>query len=295
MANTTNTVCIIDIGSNSIKLLVANKLGALKEDFRGSRIGEGISDDNFIIKEPVIQKNITAILELLEVAKAYHPDLTIITGTSAVRDALNRDEFCQRVLEATGVPVKILSGEEEALTIARGIATDPKLKHFKEFCHFDIGGGSLECIHYKDNAVLFAASYPLGIVRLTEKYISDPKQPIPQAEIETVMRVIDQSVGNFPIKDIPLIGSGGGFSQAKKLLNKDSVLTVNDLKNLMNRLAAIGIEDRINKYHIPIFRADVMPTALAIIIALANKAEAKEVVHSHFALRFGLAAQALDN
>lgn len=289
------TVSIIDIGSNSIKLLVANKSGALKEDFRGARIGEGISEKNFIIKEDVIQRNIAAIIELLKEAKPYHPDLTIITGTSAVRDALNREEFCKRVEEATGFPVKILSGEEEALTIACGVKTDPKVQAYSEFCHFDIGGGSLECIHYKNGEVLLAMSLPLGIVRLTEKYIKDPTQPIPLFEIQRVMRVIDESVHDFPIKGIPLIGSGGGFSEAKKILKKNSVLQVSDLEELLSNLSSIGMQERMSQYNIPAFRADVMPSALAIIIALANKANAKEIIHSRFSLRFGLAAQALND
>lgn len=287
------TVSIIDIGSNSIKLLVANKSGILKEDFRGSRIGEGISEKNFIIKEEVIERNIAAIVELWEEAKLYNPDLTIITGTSAVRDALNRDEFCLRVKEATGVAVKILTGEEEALTIAHGVATDPHVKGYDEFCLFDIGGGSLECIHYKDGKVLLAKSLPLGIVRLTEKYISDPSLPVPESEIQKIMEVVDEAVGDFPIKGIPLVGSGGGFSEAKKILNKDSVLELIDLEELLIKLSSIGMQERITEYKILPFRADVMPTALAIIIALARKGEAKEIIHSHFSLRFGLAAEVL--
>lgn len=288
-----NTVSIIDIGSNSIKLLVANKSGSLKEDFRGARIGEGISEKDFIIREDVIQRNITAIIELLNETKSYNPDLTIITGTSAVRDALNREEFCNRVKQATGFPVRILSGEEEALTIARGIATDPHIKAYSEFCHFDIGGGSLECIHYKNNKILLANSLPLGIVRLTEKFIKDPTQPIPSSEIQTIIRVVDESVHNFPIKGVPLIGSGGGFSEAKKILKKNSVLLLTDLESLLNKLSSIGMQERITQYNILPFRADVMPAALAIIIALARKSESKEIIHSRFSLRFGLAAQAL--
>lgn len=287
------TVSIIDIGSNSIKLLVANKTGPLKEDFRGARIGEGISNKNFTIPEHVIQRNITAILELLKAAEPYHPDLTLIVATSAVRDALNRDEFCQRVQQATGLPVKVLSGQEEALCIAQGVATDPNIKHLKEFCHFDIGGGSLECIHYKNNTVLLAQSLPLGVVRLTEQYIPNPALPIPQSQIDAITHLIAHSTPNFPIKNTPLIGSGGAFSEAKRLLNKNASLEINDLNTLLTQLSSIDINTRINTYHIPPFRADVMPTALAIIIALANKAEVTHITHSHYSLRFGLAAQAL--
>lgn len=288
-------VSIIDIGSNSIKLLVANAEGILLDDIRGVRIGEGISENNFTLKKPAIERNIQAIKELLAKAAPFKPDVTLITGTSAVRDAKNSDEFRQELKKATGLDLQILSGEEEAKIIAKGIATDPNIKSFNEFCLFDLGGGSLECIHYKNQELLYVHSFPLGIVRLTEKYISNPLQPIPIQELIPIKTLIEKEIPNFPLKGIPLVASGGGLSTAKNILKKSSILQINDLEELLYKISALSSPERINIYNIPSFRADVMPTALMIIITLAKKADCEAIIHSSFNLRFGLAQEIIDS
>lgn len=292
-----NRVAIIDIGSNSIKLLVASKAGTLFEDIRGVRIGEGIgeSKEGFNIKAEVIQKNVTAIKELFEEAQHFKPDLNIITGTSAVRDALNSADFCKKVQEATGVTVRVLSGEEEALIIAKGVATDPNIQVHKEFCLFDLGGGSLECIHYKAGKILLAQSLSLGIVRLTEKYITNPLEAVSNAQLQKIKEIIENEVTNFPIKGVPLVGTGGGLSTAKNILKTDSIIKITDLEDLLDKLSKITVVQRIREYKIPAFRADLMPVALTIIITLAHKANANAIIHSSFNLRFGLAEEALEN
>lgn len=287
---------IIDIGTNSVKLLVASKEANLFEDIRGVRIGEGLGEGNagFNIKEEVIQRNVAAIKELFEEAQQFKPDLNIITGTSAVRDAINGKEFCDRIQEATGIEVRILSGEEEARIIAKGVATDPNIPIHEEFCLFDLGGGSLECIHYKKGKISLAQSLPLGIVRLTEKYIAHPAGRVSEIELGKIRDIIETEIKNFPIPGMTLVGTGGGLSTTKHILKTGSVLKVRDLEDLLKKLSAITVEDRIKEYNIPAFRADVMPTALAIIITLAKKAKADEIIHSDFNLRFGLAEEALE-
>ena len=92
-----NKVAIIDIGSNTIKLLVANKMGSVHEGIRGARIGEGIGQEGFTLKEEAITRNVDSVVELLEEAKAYHPEETVIVATSAVREARNGNVFCEKI------------------------------------------------------------------------------------------------------------------------------------------------------------------------------------------------------
>lgn len=286
-------ISIIDIGSNSIKLLVASENGILLDDIRGVRIGECIGEKKFTIKTEVIHRNINAIKELLAQAKPFNPDLTVITGTSAVRDAENSQEFSQELKKATGLDLRILTGEEEATIIAKGVATDPNVKDFNEFCLFDLGGGSLECIHYKNKKLLYAHSFPLGVVRLTEQFIANPELPIPLQELLPIKALIEKEIPHFPLKKIPLVASGGGLSTAKNILKTGSTLKVSDLEDLLAKLSKLTVEERINSYNIPPFRADVMPTALIIILTLAKKADCHAIIHSSFNLRFGLVQEIL--
>lgn len=287
------SVAIIDIGTNSIKLLVANSQGTLLNAIRGVRIGEGIGEKKFTLKKEVIQRNINAIKELLTEAEPFKPAATLITGTSALRDAENAQEFREELKTATGLDLRILTGEEEARIIAKGIATDPNVKPFNEFSLFDLGGGSLECIHYKNKKLAFVHSFPLGIVRLTEKYITNPSGKINFEELLYIKKVIEQEVTHFPLKGIPLVASGGGLSTAKNILQKGPILHINDLEELLVKLSNCTVQERIHSYNVPEYRADVMPTALMIIITLANKADCKEIIYSSFNLRFGLAEEML--
>lgn len=284
-------VAIIDIGTNSIKLLVANRQGVLLNAIRGVRIGEGIGEKKFIIKKDVIKRNINAIKELLSETEPFKPNVTLITGTSALRDAENAQEFRQELKVATGLDLCILSGEEEATIISKGIVTDPQVKALEEFSLFDLGGGSLECMHYKHKQLMFADSFPLGMVRLTEKYITNPRGKINPEELVHIKILIEEELTHFPIKAIPLVGSGGGLSSAKNILKTGNILKIDDLEDLLVKLANITAQERIKLYDIPQFRADIMPTALIIIITLAKKANCKEIIYSSFNLRFGLAQE----
>lgn len=285
------TIAVIDIGTNSIKLLVANKLTPLHTAVRGTRIGQGIGKEGFLISEEALARNVQAISELFAEAHRFHPEKTVIVGTSAIRDALNADLFRQKIKAETGIEVQTLSGEEEATLIAKGVATDPNLTGINEFSLFDLGGGSLECIHYKDKTILSAISLPLGIVRLTEQFIKNPKKPIPQQELQQVIDFIKKEIGHFPIKNIPLIATGGALSTTRSALNKGPLLTKTDLEQFMQTLSSITMQERIEKFNIPPYRADLMPTALAIILAIISKTNANEIIHSHYNLRYGIVSE----
>lgn len=289
-----HTISIIDIGSNSAKVLVINEFGNLYEDTIGTRLGEGMSQDKYAILPEAMERTIKAVTELREKAKQFNPIKTFIVATQAIREAKNGEEFCDKIKSKIGVEVKTLTGQEEAKYIARGVASDPHLRGHKEFCMFDIGGGSLECVYYKDGDCVSAESFPFGAVRLTEQYISNPKGIVAAAEIKKIMHLIEESLHGFPHRGMPLIGTGGSLATARKALHKEAYLSVSDLKKLQETLCSIDMEERISKYGIPRYRADLMPAALAIALALADKGGAKEIVHSYLNLRFGLAAKLLE-
>src|SRR3954470_8064032 len=140
-------VAVIDIGSNSIKVLVAKrdndgKLAALKLRTIDARISAGISRSNPRLSEEGITRGVDAVRVLLADAATFLPTRTILVATSAVRDAQNGREFCERVRVATGHEIRILSGPEEAALIGRGLVADPALGDLRDFYVFDLGGGS---------------------------------------------------------------------------------------------------------------------------------------------------------
>ena len=162
------TVAIIDIGSNSIKLLVAGRAadGALCSHLMhtvDARISAGISREHPRLSAAGMAAGLAAVRELVARAAPLAPARTVMVATSAVRDAENGAEFRAEVQAATGVAVRLLSGEEEANYIGRGLASDPALSGLRDFYVFDLGGGSLECLAFRDRRVVQAVSLPPGL------------------------------------------------------------------------------------------------------------------------------------
>jgi exopolyphosphatase/guanosine-5'-triphosphate,3'-diphosphate pyrophosphatase len=173
-------VAVIDIGSNSIKSLVAkrgNPIEVIHQGLHETRISSGISQTRPALTEAAMQAGTESVARLYQDTRQWPCQATAIVATSAVRDAANRANFAERIRQATGHPLTILSGEHEAQLIGRGLSADPALHGFDAFSHLDLGGGSLECINYRDGELTQAISLQLGAVRLTEQLIDAPHQP----------------------------------------------------------------------------------------------------------------------
>jgi exopolyphosphatase/guanosine-5'-triphosphate,3'-diphosphate pyrophosphatase len=143
------SIAVIDIGSNTIKLLVAARDESVRLTERASktidaRISAGISQNPPRLSEAGMAAGIAAIRDLLATAAPLAPTQTLLVATSAVRDAANGADFRARVRTATGHDIRILTGDEEANLIGAGLLCDPALANLKDFYVFDLGGGSLE-------------------------------------------------------------------------------------------------------------------------------------------------------
>jgi len=165
-----------------------------------ARIGAGISRANPLLTREAMERGIAAICELLAEASRFSVGRTILVATSAVREAINGAEFCRRVRDATGHDIRILTGAEEAGYIGRGLACDPALAGLRDFYVFDLGGGSLECLAFRDRRVVGTASLPLGCVRLTEQFVANPALPISPEALRAIGGHVKATLG---------AGSGG--------------------------------------------------------------------------------------
>ena len=184
-------VGIIDVGSNTIKLLIAEcsdnkQIRETRFEIEETRIGEGITGNPPNIDEAAIRKGALAIARLHSLAREHDLDALRIVATSAVRDAANRNRFIESIHEEIGVTIEILSGDEEARLIGKGLQCDPELSHLKNYFLIDLGGGSMECIQFIDQRVTISRSLDLGAVRLTSEHISDRHAPVRSQEAEAI-------------------------------------------------------------------------------------------------------------
>ena len=160
---------VIDIGTNSIKLLIADLsegggISPRLETSRQTRLGQGLYADGKLQAEP-IRATVAAVNELLALAKQNDCGDTRIIATSAVREATNAGEL----LEALGQAVEVLSGDDEARLAFDGVLSCPRLAK-RPALVVDVGGGSTEFIVGDAGGMRFHLSLPLGSVRLMERH-----------------------------------------------------------------------------------------------------------------------------
>lgn len=305
-------VAVLDIGSNSIKLLVAVRSlagGVMPLHTRSldARISAGISRSAPRLSEEGMARGVEAVQSLLADIAAFPVIATTLVATSAVRDALNGAEFRARVLASTGYEVRILSGDEEANLIGRGLTADPALVGLRDFYVFDLGGGSMECLAFRGRSIEQAVSLQLGCVRLTEKFVSDPTAPLsPTARQQIAAHardVLNRSGFAFclPAGTIA-IGTGGTVTTVRAILGAKEgmaveatarTVTVAQLRDLLDWLGALPLTARREIPGLPSARADVFPIALATLIAVADLGGLSEFENSLYNLRYGLADQLL--
>ncbi len=303
---------VIDIGSNSIKLLVAETGSSLAIHYETTwetRIGGNLgASESCVISKAAIHKASEAVKSLIDEAAGYDVEQFFVAATSAVRDSANSDEFIDAIHQTTGQKLRVLTGEEEAAYIAWGITTDPVLAQYQEFCLADLGGGSLELIHLRNRQIVAKKSLPLGAIRLSRQILADPAEPMKSVEMRRIVRrvrkTIDDSGFRFPHGASILAGTGGGLSVSRAIRaawlgqnerEAGNSLSLSYLRFLYVELAAMTLDERVKIPPLPPERADIMPTALLILLTIAEMAGASSYVYSRHNLRYGIAAKYLSD
>lgn len=185
----------IDIGSNSVRMLVAEVQSGripqvLAADRQVTRLGESVFRGGRVSREAL--DNLCAILARMGECIARHNPIAVrAVATSAVRDAANQAELLERVSGALGVRVEVISGLEEARLIHLGVTSQwPELKG--RVLIVDVGGGSSEIILSDHGARAEAFSKPLGALRLTKVFLeSDPPS---SSELRRMEQYIDEKL-----------------------------------------------------------------------------------------------------
>lgn len=312
MAEAPSRVAVIDIGSNSIKILIAERDGNGRLAARhlrtlDARISKGISGPKPTLSEEGMNRGVEAVQSLLTDLQEHPVEEIAVVATSAVRDASNGAVFALRVLEATGHTIRILSGEEEANLIGAGLTCDPALEKLQDFYVFDLGGGSMEILAFRGRKIERAISLPLGCVRLTERFVPDATQPFSVESLAAIRQhtheVIHASGFAFGLPPAAAgIGAGGTVTTARAifaaragrtLAEWDTLITVDQMRELLATTSRACLEDRVRLPGMPPKRADVFPTAVATLVATAEVAGLPSLQNSVYNLRWGLAAQML--
>jgi len=171
---------VIDVGTNSIKLLVADVAGPdicpLDERSRQTRLGRGFYQTHHLQREP-IEMTAKAVSEFAQIARNAGASSIRVIATSAARDAVNSAELRSAIEQASGLELEVISGAQEAEWAFQGATTDRTLAQDPVLL-LDVGGGSTQFILGRGQRTDFAESFRLGTVRLLEKLSpGDPPDP----------------------------------------------------------------------------------------------------------------------
>jgi exopolyphosphatase/guanosine-5'-triphosphate,3'-diphosphate pyrophosphatase len=186
-------VAVIDCGTNSIRLLIAETSGStIKEVIRTMeivRLGQGV-DENKAFHPDAINRTLLAVKSFKEIIDRNNVDKIRFCATSATRDASNRNIFIDGVRDILNIQVEVIPGEEEAALSFTG-ATYQLDQGAGPFLVVDIGGGSTEFV-YGDKKVISAKSVNIGCVRMSERHLTN--QPPTMDQIASAIVDIDIAI-----------------------------------------------------------------------------------------------------
>lgn len=154
---------VIDIGSNSVRLMTTCRSGLNKKEINTTSLADGLAKTG-ILSDAAMDRTLTAIVEFAQKARALNAENIYIFGTEAMRSASNGKAFRDKIQRATGIETEIISGETEAKLGLLGAATDRS----GEITVIDIGGASVEVVRGDLNRITYARSLPIGMVRLID-------------------------------------------------------------------------------------------------------------------------------
>jgi exopolyphosphatase / guanosine-5'-triphosphate,3'-diphosphate pyrophosphatase len=187
-------VAVVDIGTNSTRLLIADVGSGVAELHRESivtRLGEGVEATGRLGEGP--QARVFAALERYAAEIAAHEcEASTAVMTSAVRDAANGAEFAAAVRERFGLDGRTLSGDEEAAATYAGATAARSPDDPTERVVIDIGGGSTELVCGARGALGFHISTQIGVVRHTERHL--PSDPPAAEELAALVADVDAGI-----------------------------------------------------------------------------------------------------
>jgi exopolyphosphatase / guanosine-5'-triphosphate,3'-diphosphate pyrophosphatase len=279
MVEASKRVAVIDVGTNSARLLVADVAGrqVRKVERRSTvtRLGRGVDLSGRLAAE-AIEDACGAIGGYLETVRELGVETVDAIATSAVRDARNGDAFVAELRERFALSARVLDGEEEARLTYLGAThehppTEPTVV-------IDIGGGSTELIVGAGQSIAFEASLQAGVVRHTERHISS--DPPTAGELEAlaadVRTTIEEAVGGDQraraAAGIAVAGTPTSLAAIEQELDPydpervhGHVLALESVQRLLSRLASAPLAERIL---IPGLHEDRAPTIIAGVVIL---------------------------
>jgi exopolyphosphatase/guanosine-5'-triphosphate,3'-diphosphate pyrophosphatase len=302
----------IDVGTNTVRLLVGESGGpggyrtvyAAQEI---TRLGEGLASAGRLQPE-AIRRTLAVLDRFREAAQTHGAVQVEVVGTSALREAANREAFLGCIRGAAGIQVRVIPGEEEARLTLLGVRAGLGLGE-ERLLLMDIGGGSTELLLADGPDIRAAVSTGLGAVKLTEAYLRH--DPPASDELQAAQAAVAARLGRVREGELPGLGHGerlvGTAGTVTSLAAIDLQLITYDpdrvnahrlarlrIEELLRELAALPV---VKRRHVPGLepgRADVIVAGTVVCLEVMKRLDFAELVVSDGGLREGILLDILD-
>jgi len=303
----------IDIGSNSVRLLVAEALRGgtyriLDEEREPTRLGRSASTEGWLDEESM-DRTLAALRTFKEIATGYQVTRLRTIATCAVREARNGPEFCRRIREEVGLEVEVISGEREARLAFLSVQHAFDLAG-RNTIVADIGGGSTEIVFATGNLIESIFSTPLGAVRLTEQFALGECCEGPEAA-RSLERLDDEIAGVLKKRTTKplfaphvLVGCGGTFTTLAELVMATKrqaemplagyKVSHAEIRHLRDRLRKMPLRARRGMPGMTPDRADIIVAGLSIVDALMRRFNVNTLAIHTRGVRDGLLREMID-
>lgn len=294
-------IAAIDIGTNTVLLLIADVddtgiITPLAYEQRIPRLGKDV-DTHRIISRAAFDRVASALREYKTLCDRLSTERIVAAGTSAVRDARNREDFIAYIKAQTGIDIEILSGDEEARLAYFGAVSG--LTSGDQITVLDIGGGSTEITVGTRGNIYDRVSLDVGSVRLTEKFFKH--DPPTASELLQAREFITDSLRCLPHFDFTnslTIGVAGtvttlaALDQGLKHFEREKItnyrLTRQVVYTLLQRLQTMKVADILALSSVTEGRADILTAGTLILHTFMELTGVKTIVVSERGVRYGL-------
>lgn len=269
MKTTTNNLvyplAILDVGSNSVRMMFVDENGNRRKVTVSTRLGEGLSFCKSL-KAEAIERTVSAIKTLYSAALKSGAKRIYAFATAAVRNSDNGDVFVKQVKSSVGLDVDVVSGEDEAELSLNGALNG------RDGGVIDVGGASSEVCFKKSGVIVYERSLEIGAVKLYDACGRDYKK------IEKHVGEVISGYGKTPTGDYTAVGGTATSLAAIALKLKEynpeivdgSYISLKRLSDVTDELFSLTPKQIANLYCVGEKRADIIAGGCAIMLAILN-------------------------
>lgn len=300
-------IAAIDVGTNSIHMIVVEKqkhgYRVIDKEKDMVQLGRGSLEGRPLTDEAV-ERGVEALRRMAGIAERWQVQDVVAVATSAIREAPNGRRFIAAAEKASGIRVRVISGEEEAEYIYRAVRSAVEF-HGGTSLVIDIGGGSVELIVGTRDEVYLTASEPVGALRMAQMFgLDGPATPamIDDCRAYVRKRLKKTLAGISSLGFDFAVGTSGtivalaqlGWNGAESVSSGLRWLSRKRLRELIDALTPLSAAERVRRFAIDERRAETILGGAVVLHEIMRKLECEQLHACDAALREGIVEYVLD-